>query len=344
MISYNYLVRLYLHVFGLPRLSIEPELTSVFFNENNQLLQIPQKIKDFKYLSHENPILQTTRMTNFLFPDSTIIELVPIALSPNNRLILLTKILTPLESIQPKIKYDYVPITELYNICKNKLTTAEGSLFNETEASRKIGWRLMIHREFVKPVYYLMSNLIIKNLILKFADSLFLNDGSLVCDVACGYDNLAIEIAQKYKSVAILNDMISKPIIKIANERVYEKTLFTNTDSLSLNLGIKADLLICKNVLHHYKTIEEIEIMFDRMSTLSNVLVIVDPEDPKRTLLGRFWNFYYRQFLFDQGERFISFLSFSDLILKHFSGDKIIIKKVRTIKGPFMVAFVDKRK
>lgn len=179
--------------------------------------------------------------------------------------------------------------------------------------------------------------------ILKFADSLFLNDSSLVCDVACGYDNIAIEIAQKYKSVALLNDTISKPIVKMANKEIYDKTLFINKDSLKLELGVKADLLICKNVLHHLKTIEEIEIMLDKMSTLSNVLVIVDPEDPKTTLIGRFWNFYYRRFLLDQGEEFISFLLFSNLILKHFSRGKVLIKRIRTIKGPFMVAFVDKR-
>jgi hypothetical protein len=337
--------KLYADIFGLQRLSVEPELVSIFFNQDNQLLQIPEKVKYFEYSNFEDPISIAARMANFLFPNSVIVELIPIAISPENHITIFTKILTPLENIQPKIRnINDVSTAELCSLCKKRLSVPVNSSFHETDASERLGWRLIIHRKLVKPLYYLMSNFIIRNEIIKFTESLSLKNNSIICDVASGYDNLAIKIAKKYKSVAILNDTISRPIIKMSSNKEYADTLFINEDSLKLQLAIKADLLICKNVLHHLTTTKEINEMFTKISELSDVLVIIDPEDPKKTLLGRFWNFYYTRFLLDQGEEFISFASFNALISKYFPSDKVILKKIRTIKGPFMVAFVDKRK
>ncbi|MDE1849091.1 MAG: class I SAM-dependent methyltransferase [Nanoarchaeota archaeon] len=334
--------KLYSEIFGLPRVSVRPKAMCVFFNQYNHPLPSPNKSADkLTYLITEDPFSFAGRVTNLMFPGSTIMEIVPIAMSPDDQVVVFIRLLTSNRSFQTEEQDS--SMVEIYDLCRQRLESEHHEIpLQEIEASNSLGWRLFVHRRFVKPLYYLFSNLIIKREVFRYAATLYLGEQSLICDVGCGYDHLAMDLAKKYGSIALLNDPVSKPVIQMSRKRMYPKAVFMNENALELKMSRKADLLICKNILHHMSNSKDIGELFEKISTLSNALVIIDPEKPETTILGKIWNAYYRRFLLDQGEEFIDFETFKKSITQHFPGAQVSMRKIRTIKGNFMAAFINK--
>ena len=56
------------------------------------------------------------------------------------------------------------------------------------------------------------------------------------------------------------------------------------------------------------------ELLLKTLKQLGKRIIILDIEDPKRSLLASLWNNYYVHILKDQGGLFMSFDQFQDLI------------------------------
>lgn len=335
--------KLYSEIFELPSVLIIPRTTCVFFDQYNRPLSFHDKQNRLICSTTEDPFLFAARIVDLMFPDSTIMEMVPIAMSPDRRIIVFTRLFVSNQSDQIEEKDKESSMIEVYSICRKRRDSMRHEIpLQEIDASNSLGWRLFVHRNLIRPLYYLISNLIIKREVLEYAATLSLGEQSLVCDVGCGYDHLAIDIAKKYGSIALLNDAVSKLVIQMSRKRMYPKAIFMNENALELKISREADLLICKNILHHMNNPEDIAELFENISMLSNALVIIDPEKPETTIFGKIWNAYYRRFLLDQGEEFIDFETFERLVIQYFPNAKISIKKIRTIKGNFMAAFINK--
>ena len=231
---------------------------------------------------------------------------------------------------------------ELMILCRKRILGCKSkSPLREALASESLGWRLFVHRYFVKPLYYLGSNLLIRWEVIRLSISLLaLQREAVICDVACGYDDLALIIAKRLGATAILNDTIAKPLFSLAKKQLYENGLYQVQTAQELTFSKPVDLMICKNAVHHMETSEEVGALLSMLEKQANNVVIIDPCDPRKTFLGRFWNNYYRSFLLDQGDRFLDLEEFKKCIQKSFSDREIAYKKIWTIKGPFMVATI----
>lgn len=64
----------------------------------------------------------------------------------------------------------------------------------------------------------------------------------------------------------------------------------------------------------------------------------------KYTTLSCKWNNYYVHILKDQGGLFMSFKQFQDLINLSYPKSTRTLKKIQTIKGPYMLAVIDQYK
>lgn len=224
---------------------------------------------------------------------------------------------------------------------KRMLDCTTTSPLRETLASESLGWRLFVHRYFVKPLYYLGSNLLIRREVIRLsATTIALQKEDVICDVACGYDNLALIIAKRLSATAILNDTIAKPLFSMAKKQLYENCLYLVQTAHELTFSKPVDLMICKNVVHHMETSDEVKALLSVLEKQANNVIIIDPCDPRKTFLGRFWNNYYRWFLLDQGDRFLNMETFKRDIRDSFPDREIAFKKIWTIKGPFMMAVI----
>jgi hypothetical protein len=103
----------------------------------------------------------------------------------------------------------------------------------------------------------------------------------------------------------------------------------------------KADYVICKNTLHHLKTSKQIRKALDQLKKLGKRIIIMDVQNPSDNLLAKIWNIYYRFLLGDQGENFLTYMEFSSHLKHVYSDRRVKLRKVNTIKGPYMMAVID---
>ena len=96
--------------------------------------------------------------------------------------------------------------------------------------------------------------------------------------------------------------------------------LYTNDNILDLSFKNNIfDVSYCKNTLHHMNNDDEIIALLNNMYNISNKLVIVEIEDPKKVGgISKILNKYlYVDYLKDSGKYFLSFCKF-------FSPNKLI--------------------
>jgi hypothetical protein len=233
---------------------------------------------------------------------------------------------------------------QLYALCKDRVERAQYPLpLHETTASESLGWRLIVHRYLVKPLYYVGSNLLIRRYVKRFAASLFSSQqGRRICDIACGYDDLALEVAMQMNADVLMNDTTSKAQFYHAKKRAYTKVVYTVQNAIDLVLKKPFDLLLCKNVIHHMETREEMHALLVSISKNAENVIIIDPCDPRSTFLGKFWNNYYSSFLLDQGHSFLRLDEFQKEVELVFKDQKVFFKRMWTVKGPFMIATIQR--
>jgi len=213
---------------------------------------------------------------------------------------------------------------------------ADEDTFEDTRIHEDIGVFKYFHKYFVKPVSYMFSSRILRKALLKAIGDI---EGKTVIDVSAGDDEIVLEIAKKADKV-YANDIAivsMEPLMRgIENIEFTEKNLL----KIRKPRNKKYDVVICKNTLHHFYTPRQIEKALLKLQRLGKRVVIMDVEDPRKHWLSRLWNAYYAFLLKDQGGFFISFQQFKQALREVFGGDVESIRKVKTIKGTYMLAII----
>lgn len=165
-----------------------------------------------------------------------------------------------------------------------------------------------------------------------------------IIDVSCG-DNLDIYRISNRENIIVCND-ISLYQLRCCESRS-NNVLFTNDNILDLSFKNSIfDVSYCKNTLHHMNNDEEIMTLLNNMYDISNKLVIVEIEDPKKVGgVSKLLNKYlYMDYLKDAGKYFLSFCKFKRIIDNNFK-DKCNISYLsfKNILGNYMIAVVEKR-
>lgn len=165
-----------------------------------------------------------------------------------------------------------------------------------------------------------------------------------IIDVSCG-DNLDISRISGKDNIVVLND-ISLYQIRCCESKSHN-ALYTNDNILDLDFKKNIfDVSYCKNTLHHMNNDEEIIKLLNSMYDISNKLVIVEIEDPKRVGgISKLLNKYlYSDYLKDAGKYFLSFCKFKRIIDYNFKKKcNISYLSFKNVLGNYMIAVIEKR-
>lgn len=193
---------------------------------------------------------------------------------------------------------------------------------------------------------YILHNLLIKRIFSKSSKNLkneikklIMSVPKKVLDVSCGDDDLIFEICEKFKTkICIANDLSPKLTSLVAFDDT--NVTYTNFNILNEPFREQFDLVLCKNTLHHIPKNHH-EKLIKYLLKISKQLIIVDVENPKKSnLRALLWNYYYKIFLGDQGDDFLSLDEFT-LLLRN-EQPLFSVGKINTIKGNYMYGFYKK--
>lgn len=187
-----------------------------------------------------------------------------------------------------------------------------------------------------RPIGYLGSSRILRQKVIDLV-----GDSDTVLDTACGDDALVLKLAGKAE-LCVANDISWSVMSKLRNNAKAPNIIFTNGNLLAPRFRSQFDVVICKNVLHHMRTREELVDATEQLGALGRRLLLIDIEHPKRSLRrAKWWNAYYRQLHGDHGEYFLTRHDFESLVFVSYPGAIVSFDYVKTIKGIYMFAAVD---
>lgn len=202
------------------------------------------------------------------------------------------------------------------------------------------GVRNLFHRVAVKPLVKAQSSTRIRKALFDRMGQI-----SSVIDVSCGDDEMIFSISEALDpDIVVANDInwsAMKRIMTKAREKNYH-ILFTNHHICEMPFNYRFDVAICKNTLHHIQNPHELVNALISLSKIAKRLLIVDIEDPKRSILGTLFNKYYELFLGDgvSDHRFLTKSQFRNLIRKAYPSAIVHYQDLYTIKGRYMMADV----
>lgn len=214
---------------------------------------------------------------------------------------------------------------------KNEIKIQE---LKEKNSVKRYWFMYVLHNLLVKRIFS-RSSINLKNKIQK----LIVGMPKKILDVSCGDDDLIFEICEKFKTdICVVNDLSPKLTSLVVFDDA--NVTYTNFNILTEPFHEQFDLVLCKNTLHHIPKNHHAELI-KYLLEISKQLIIVDIENPRKSnLRALVWNYYYRVFLGDQGDDFLSFEEFSSLL----KNKQLLftIGKIRTIKGNYMYGFYKK--
>lgn len=210
-----------------------------------------------------------------------------------------------------------------------------GAPTEEIESSKRFFLSHFINKYVIRSVVGRISSDCIKKETLKLISG---NPRSII-DLSCGDDDFIFDLEKKYlPDVCLANDISWKLISLIKEKDKKGNIIFTNHDISDLPFKKKFDLAIFKNTFHHIPS-EAQEDLIKKLSMLSDQLIIIDIEDPDRSgFFARIWHWYYVHFLGDQGESFLSFGRFKEIITNNIKDKKIVFGTINTMKGRYFYA------
>ena len=185
----------------------------------------------------------------------------------------------------------------------------------EVEAAHRHSVAEFFHKYFVKRALYSRSSAPIRAAVKKH-----MGVPESYLDVSCGDDELIIEISEEFDpAIVVANDISWRSMARVRDRAASRNfnVLFTNHNISELPFAFEFDVVVCKNTLHHIGTIDEMENVVRRLKEISKRLILVDIEDPKRSLRGRAMNFYYERIYGDAGvsdHRFFTRTTFRNFV------------------------------
>lgn len=198
---------------------------------------------------------------------------------------------------------------------------------------------IWIHEHVVSPFVHPFSSALMDSSLL----SLIGRPASFL-DVAAGDDDLVLKVYRRcHPFLCVANDITSAATKFLHSlTKGGEDVIFTNHNVLDLPFAKKFDVVLCKNTLHHMHSRAEIHALLTSLKKISKRLILVDVENPRTSSFrAKVWNWYYREFLGDQGGYFLSRPQFTETIQNFFPDCKKQFSNISTIKGNYMVVIVE---
>ncbi len=209
-------------------------------------------------------------------------------------------------------------------------------------------FRHLIHKKIISRIFQRFSSKKIRATIHDMIRKLGFNPEKSykIIDVSCGYDDLLIELAKKFKKSKVFgNDLCDKQLLSIPRKTELINITLTTRNILSPEFCQKEnyDLIICKNTLHHIPRNCQLNLL-KKLVRAGKKLIIIEIENPLKYSFSSFiWNFYYRKFLKDDGVNFIDHDDFHNLLKKlknRTPSMKIFHVSLKTIKGNYLFAII----
>lgn len=213
---------------------------------------------------------------------------------------------------------------------------------NEIETNRRYHLRYKFHNDIVKR--YFLTSKIKKKEKLKEIMSKKAIGCSKFLDVSCGDNSLLFNLKYDDEFKFIVANDISWSQIELIPKQ--NGVFFTNHNAITFPFKSDAfDFVYCSNTLHHMPNKDSMYKLLSSLLRVGKKIVIYEIEDPKVTggfphLLNKYW---YRGFLKDAGEEYLSYALFKEIVLKAYEGKaKIKFSNFRNIQGNYMIAEIEK--
>ncbi|MDY6072220.1 MAG: class I SAM-dependent methyltransferase [Bacilli bacterium] len=269
-----------------------------------------------------------------------ILNYLPVCFVNGKSLLMACKISTNNSRYLKEISND--TYSDIIKIIKNKADYYSEEYDDESVLIEKYHRRYKIYNKYIKKVFLTEKKRRKKE--FQSLISRLCGEYKSIIDVSCG-DNLDIYRISNRENIIVCND-ISLYQLRCCESRS-NNVLFTNDNILDLSFKNNIfDVSYCKNTLHHMNNDEEIKALLNNMYNISNKLVIVEIEDPKKVGgVSKLLNKYlYMDYLKDAGKYFLSFCKFKRIIDNNFK-DKCNISYLsfRNVLGNYMIAVVEKR-
>lgn len=209
--------------------------------------------------------------------------------------------------------------------------------------------RHTFHKKFVSKIFYHLCSKKIRTFIFHLLKKIdFLQKGSYkIIDISCGYDDLFIEIAEYFENSSIIgNDLHWQHLFSLPRKKRLNNVILTKCNILLPEFcqNEHYDLIICKNTLHHLPRWVHLYLL-KKLVKAGNNIIIVEIEDPLRQSIKSFiWNFYYKNFLKDNGKNFLDSRSFM-ILLKKLTKPylRTSLGLIKTIKGNYLIGVVEQK-
>ena len=269
-----------------------------------------------------------------------ILNYLPVCFVNGKSLLMACKISTNNSRYLKEISND--TYSDIIKIIKNKADYYSEEYDDESVLIEKYHRRYKIYNKYIKKVFLTEKKRRKKE--FQSLISRLCGEYKSIIDVSCG-DNLDIYRISNRENIIVCND-INLYQLRCCESRS-NNVLFTNDNILDLSFKNNIfDVSYCKNTLHHMNNDEEIKAILNNMYNISNKLVIVEIEDPKKVGgVSKLLNKYlYMDYLKDAGKYFLSFCKFKRIIDNNFK-DKCNISYLsfRNVLGNYMIAVVEKR-
>jgi ubiquinone/menaquinone biosynthesis C-methylase UbiE len=235
----------------------------------------------------------------------------------------------------------------LFELAVPKIRSATSFPLQEHEltVNQQYKSRYRFHDTAIKPLLRLVSKVYREPIseLEKTIDGLILTGKpNSILDIACG-DNLdVVKLVRNREIPLYVGNDISWSQIDLVRERLGRRflrnsrsfALYTNHDARRLPFRDKAfDSVICKNALHHMPDRASVQGLIAELRRVGIRSIIVEVLDPEYE--NGIWpfikDFYYKRFLHDAGENFLSRDEFDALTAYPDRGGVIEIKTVKGI-------------
>lgn len=167
-------------------------------------------------------------------------------------------------------------------------------------------------------------------------------DAKSVIDVSAGNDEMIVKLCLKGGFDSVVANDISWSAMRTLMKKAEELSLniiFTNHNISEIPFKLKFDSAIVKNTLHHIHSKSEMLSFMRGIFKISENVLFIEIENPKRTFKGRLFNFYYEKIYGDgeDGHKFFDRDTFRKLMkLASPHGKEPDIKVVKTLRGDYL--------
>ncbi|MEM6305738.1 MAG: methyltransferase domain-containing protein [Pseudomonadota bacterium] len=212
---------------------------------------------------------------------------------------------------------------------------------NEIEHNEAAGARYVVHNRVIKKFFLTKSKR--KKLEQSKILTEAIQNAGLVLDVSAGDSAMANEVVKRKPDIRayVANDLALTTNILSAKRN--SKIMISNHDATNLPFRSKSfDFAICMNTLHHMPGEGHIRALLNSIRRVAKRALIWDFSDPKSGTVGhRAWNFYYKRWLKDQAQHYLSDEHFRDIISSAYQGLDINFSEFYAAHGKFNYALIE---